>query len=84
MNTYQIDKVGEPFRGTDLPQLLEILHDVEPTSAWGVGIKYAFENKCDIVELLAQLASQAVDDPLTMMKIVGFEGTILLLKYHKR
>lgn len=79
-----IEKVGEHFFQSDWSDLVKILKDVPPTSGWGIGIKYAFDKGFDLTQLVTDLSSQAVDDPFTMMKIVGFDATVLLLKYHKR
>jgi hypothetical protein len=79
-----IQEVGRPFTGSDWPTLIDGLQQVQPTTIWGTVIKWAMREGHDMSQLVGELASQAGDDPMTMMTIVGPDTTILLLRYLKR
>lgn len=78
---YLKDKVNEPFTGADWPALIAGLQEVPPTTLWGTVITWALREGHDLSQLVEELASQAADDPFTMMSIVGTDTTILLLRY---
>jgi hypothetical protein len=84
---YLIYTVGLPFHDpVDREELLDLLMEVKHPSIWGFVINQVFTdpsiNGVKIYQLVKELSSQAVDDPMVMMDIVGKRATILLLRYY--
>ena len=75
-------RVGQPFTSSDRERLIYFLDKINTDSIWTVAIKKVFQEHGDIDKLIAALAAQAVDDPLTMSEIVGISATTLLLRYY--
>lgn len=75
-----IEEVGKPLTYPQYKILLDALRKVSPDSLWGFAIHKAMEGDRDVTKLVEGLASQAVDDPMTMVAIVGQNATIYLLR----
>lgn len=60
-----------------------LLAEVEHDSVWGMAIAKYNQNRTNdrFKQLIIELSSQALDDPGTMSKIIGWELVDLLLNY---
>jgi hypothetical protein len=61
------------------------LRNCKSDTLWGSAIKKAFRDEPDATTvnlLIEQLASQAIDDFVTMTEIVGITATLLLLRFY--
>lgn len=77
--------IGKPFTPADFLQLCKILQNTDHDSVWGDAIKTVFTKELEnLTVLIDQLSDQAVDDPMVMIRIVGFDGTALLIRYNKK
>ena len=81
---YLIEQVGAPFTMRDKIKLFQILQSraIDVDHPWGAIIHRTITlGPCaEVDKLMADLSDQALDDPITMIKIVGETGTILLLR----
>lgn len=84
--TALIDDLERPWTVYDLERLRHLLSKVKSDSLWGAAISQVFESKPPdayrLNKLIEQLASQAIDDFVTMVEIVGITATLLLLRYY--
>lgn len=75
--------VKPDFTLSDRHDLIKRLCSIQkPTSVWGQVIVTTMPNSDNHEQLIIELSSQAVDDPIVMMDIVGIRATILLLRYY--
>jgi hypothetical protein len=76
---YIMERVQKPLSCLEEAALIESLEAVRGTGVWHHAIQKAVSIGC-ATELIPLLASQAVDDPLTMHCVMGLDGLILLLR----
>lgn len=78
--TDMLAEIGRPYHPFDRSLLINLLKANNHDSLWGDAIRRTFEKDGDVDKLIAQLASQTMDDPFVMCCIVGRDAMVLLLR----
>ena len=82
--TNLIAEMDRPFSDQDMDNLKDRLRLVRADSLWGTAILKVFKDGGNVEALIDNLASQAIDDFVTMTEIVGITATLLLLRYYDK
>lgn len=80
-----LHQLKNPLNRTDTKRLIDLLRLVPKLSngpwAWACRAHFLKKEKSDHMNLIEQMASQASDDAAVMVRIAGWEATVLLLRF---
>ncbi len=86
MVSAMVRHLAERLTEMDHTQLVLLLKKARGESVWHQAIRSVLQHPHDLglPDLIDQLASQANDDPVVMSRIVGWDATILLLRFYNQ